>query len=219
MESALLISVIINVVIVGVGVYLSKYLARKADILATNENFEVLLKQVKKTTEATKEIEAKVSNSAWLVQQKWQIKKDFYMEVLEIFNVIDKAFKQFMRIELQFIDKTLSKEERLDLENVQDHALDIISESQEKIQSSVEIIGVLFLERSVMDAIHLFTEAENRRKARIIQRASEKYCKVSNALAGAEITSFQCFIKNQITNFNESFYLLKSSAKKDLSLD
>lgn len=70
--------------LVGVLVgYLSSYARKKAENLATKEDFDVLLNQVKKTTEETELIKQSLSSDAWLNQQRWQLKERFYLDLLE----------------------------------------------------------------------------------------------------------------------------------------
>ena len=44
----------------GVGAYLGSYLKKKGENLATHEDIEIVLDQVRKVTQTTKEIEAKI---------------------------------------------------------------------------------------------------------------------------------------------------------------
>ena len=54
--------------------YLGSYLKKKGENLATHEDIDKLLAQVTAVTQATKEIEAKISVDVWERQKKWEIK-------------------------------------------------------------------------------------------------------------------------------------------------
>jgi hypothetical protein len=66
-----------------VGSYLAGYLKKKAENLATHEDFEKLLAEQKTTIEATKVIEARISIDAWSQQQRWDVQKAALLESLK----------------------------------------------------------------------------------------------------------------------------------------
>ena len=71
MEVLILISsVLLNLTLVGMGIYFKQYLIKKADIKATNDNFDLLVEQLRETTRVSKLIEGKLGNRAWLHQQR-----------------------------------------------------------------------------------------------------------------------------------------------------
>ncbi len=59
-----------------VGSYVGSYFKRKGENLATKEDFNDLKEQTRQLTQATKEIEAKISDAVWDRQRKWEIKKE-----------------------------------------------------------------------------------------------------------------------------------------------
>ncbi len=74
------------------------YAKRKGENLATKEDFDQLLAQVKRTTEETEKIKAEVSRISWVDQQRWSLKRELYMELLDslyaekeaIFKLLDE---------------------------------------------------------------------------------------------------------------------------------
>lgn len=65
-----------------VGAYLGSYVKRKGQDRATQENFDALRAQLRKTTEDTEEIKTRLSGQTWLNQQQWSIREQRYSELL-----------------------------------------------------------------------------------------------------------------------------------------
>ena len=65
-----------------VGSYFAGYLKKKGENLATHEDIDKLVAQVAAVTQATKEIEAKISNDVWERQRKWDVKREALFEAM-----------------------------------------------------------------------------------------------------------------------------------------
>src|SRR6266404_3989380 len=63
-----------------IGSYLASYLKKKGENLATREDLDKLVEQVRAVTTATKEIEAKISTDVWDRQKRWEMKRDLLFE-------------------------------------------------------------------------------------------------------------------------------------------
>ena len=76
------------------GSYFGAYAKRKAENLATKEDFDALLVQVKKTTEETEKIKDDISRVSWVDQQRWSLKRELYMELLDcLYSEKDAIFR------------------------------------------------------------------------------------------------------------------------------
>lgn len=64
------------------GAYVGSYIKRKAEDRATQENFDNLREQLRKTTQDTEEIKITLSRKSWLTQQQWAIREQHYMSLL-----------------------------------------------------------------------------------------------------------------------------------------
>lgn len=62
------------------GAYLGAYLKKKAENLATHEDIDKLVDQMRAVTAATKEIESKVEGKVWDRQRRWELKRDVIFE-------------------------------------------------------------------------------------------------------------------------------------------
>ena len=69
----------------GCGAYFGAYLKKKGENLATHEDLAALVEQMKAVTNATKEIEAKISTDMWHRQNRWEMRKDAILEALRDF--------------------------------------------------------------------------------------------------------------------------------------
>jgi hypothetical protein len=67
---------VFTVLCAGIGAYIGAYLKKSGENLATHDDFERVLAELKLQTQATKEIEAKISDDVWDRQKKWEIKKE-----------------------------------------------------------------------------------------------------------------------------------------------
>jgi hypothetical protein len=81
MENALLVVLLLlNAGVVGVGIYLSAYLKKKAQNLATREEFEELQRQTETLTRTTAKIEAEIKGDLWDRQKRWELRRDVTLE-------------------------------------------------------------------------------------------------------------------------------------------
>lgn len=71
---------VVTILSAGIGAYIGAYLKKKGENLATHEDLENLVVELKATTEATKSIEARISNDLWVSQKGWELKRDILMQ-------------------------------------------------------------------------------------------------------------------------------------------
>jgi hypothetical protein len=72
----------------GAGAYLGSYLKKKGENLATHEDIDKLVHQMTAVTQATKSIEATISNEVWERQRKWDVKREALFDVAKLFGKI-----------------------------------------------------------------------------------------------------------------------------------
>src|SRR5258708_12726797 len=63
----------VTFLISGGGAFFGAYLKEKAKRVATHEDIENVLKEVRETTKAAKEIEAQISEKVWDRQKRWEV--------------------------------------------------------------------------------------------------------------------------------------------------
>ena len=88
--------------------YFSAYSTKKGENLATHEDIDKLLDQVKAVTEATKKIEAEISGGLWDKQKRWEMKREVLFEATRKISEIDDAISTLSVILRE--DRTKQKE-------------------------------------------------------------------------------------------------------------
>jgi hypothetical protein len=73
------------------GSYLGGYLRKKGENLATHEDIDRLVDQVRAVTTATKEIEAKISSDVWDRQKRWELKRELLLKAAKAMAEADEA--------------------------------------------------------------------------------------------------------------------------------
>ena len=80
------------------GAYFGAYLRQKGENLATHEDINKLVDQVRAVTQATKEIESKISNDVWDRQKRWEIKRDAVFEMVREMGSLEVALGDFISV-------------------------------------------------------------------------------------------------------------------------
>jgi len=83
METALIVVAwVLSVLLaVFVGGFLKSYMSKKGENLATHEDINKLVDQVRAVTITAKEIEAKISSDVWDRQKRWELRRDILFEI------------------------------------------------------------------------------------------------------------------------------------------
>jgi len=71
--------------------YLAGYMKKKGENLATKEDLDDLVKQVSAVTQATKAIEAKITDQVRSRQRHWEMKRDSLFAALQALGRVDDA--------------------------------------------------------------------------------------------------------------------------------
>ncbi len=71
--------------------YFTGYATKKGENLATHEDIDKLVDQVKAVTEATKKIEVEISSGVWDKQKRWEMKREVFFEAARKISEIDDA--------------------------------------------------------------------------------------------------------------------------------
>ena len=71
--------------------FIPAYLNKKGENLATHEDLNKLVEQMKAVTEATKEIEANISDKVWNKQRHWEMKREGVLTVMQALGKADEA--------------------------------------------------------------------------------------------------------------------------------
>ena len=194
-----------------IAAYLFTYIKKKASDLATKENLEDLKLQLHETTTVVKSTEQHIMSDVWVAQKRWEIKKEFYSNVLEIFETILEALK--------FIENSLKPSESdrpQSLKTLVSEKEKMIKSSNAKLENEVKTIGTLFLDKEVLSAIDRYLKAEERRRARIDLELLDPDC--TDPSVGEEYYSPSSYICHQLNECIEAHKLLVEYAREDLQV-
>jgi len=79
------------IVALFIGGFLKSYLSKKGENLATHEDINRLVEQVRAVTQTTKEIESKISGELWDRQKRWELRRDLLLDLLRRTTVMSNA--------------------------------------------------------------------------------------------------------------------------------
>jgi hypothetical protein len=92
METTLVIVVsLLNLALVGGGIYLGAYLKKKAQNLATREEFNELEIQTAALTRTTARIEADINGELWDKQKRWELKREILFDAAKRLARLENA--------------------------------------------------------------------------------------------------------------------------------
>jgi hypothetical protein len=92
MQTALVVVLWLLTLLLGAFLgYLASYMKKKGENLATHEDIDKLVDQMKAVTQATKEIEAKISGEVWDKQKQWEMKREVVFEAIKRLAQADEA--------------------------------------------------------------------------------------------------------------------------------
>lgn len=74
---------VLTTLVAGAAAYLGAYWREKGKNLATHQDIDKLVDQVAAVTQATKEIEAKISSEMWDRQKRWELKTQAVFEAMK----------------------------------------------------------------------------------------------------------------------------------------
>ena len=134
-----------------VGAYLKGYMQKKGENLATHEDIEKLVDQVKAVTQATKEIETKISGELWNQQRRWELKREVLFEATRRVMAVFEALKTLDNMLQTEVEKPEHKEAlswrqgKIDANKKYFEAIAALGESS--------LLAALTCEKPVVDAI------------------------------------------------------------------
>ncbi len=106
---------ILAVIAPFVGAFFGAYFKKKAENLATKEDFESLLVQLKKTTAETEGIKVELAKGTWLHQRRWNLKEKYYSRLLEaLYNLklsLSARLDHYMNPGSEYRDSEMSEGE------------------------------------------------------------------------------------------------------------
>ncbi len=72
----------------GLGSFISSYFKMRGKNFATKADFDQVLEQLTKTTEAAEQIKTSIAHENWKAREQWVFKRQIYKELLEALSLI-----------------------------------------------------------------------------------------------------------------------------------
>jgi hypothetical protein len=85
----------LTILAAGLGSFLGAYLRKKGENLATHEDIDKLVYQVRAVTTATKQIEARISSDLWDRQKRWELKKEVLLLAVKRLAEVNEALQSY----------------------------------------------------------------------------------------------------------------------------
>lgn len=82
-QDLLLLSIVLIGVVTLAAAYFGTYFQSKGGYRALREELDTLTKQVSATTRAAEEIKARIGQSTWVEQRRWELKRELYTDLLK----------------------------------------------------------------------------------------------------------------------------------------
>lgn len=209
---------ILQLTFMGLGLYFKQYLIKKADIKATNENFNSLKQQLNETTNLTKSIEHRIGNNAWLEQQRWTIRKEFYTEAVPLIIDISDGIDRITNNYIKSFSAKLSEKKQAEIDELMRKTEEFVNEKDNRLKYIVNQVGILFLDDSVIDSLNVYLNAEENRIAPLQQAIYHSKSKEEEMAIQAEIHSYDMHITTQQDRCKEAKVKLIEAAKLDLKI-
>jgi hypothetical protein len=81
-----------------IGGYLKGYMKKKGENLATHEDIDNLVDQIRAVTQTQKDIEAKISGELWDRQKRWELKRDILIEAVRALAEVDDSLLSYSTV-------------------------------------------------------------------------------------------------------------------------
>jgi hypothetical protein len=124
----------------GFGGYFGSYLKKKGENLATHEDLDRLVKQMEATTNATKAIEARISNEVWNRQRQWELKRDALLEGGRALADLNTAL---MKLNAVYSAKSSSKQMGSAFATQEEVAIDAFNKASYSFQRAQLVVSVV----------------------------------------------------------------------------
>ncbi len=142
-----IIFVIASFLMAGGGAWAGSYLREKGKNYASKEDIKTL-------TRLTEEIRSEVSGKMWLDQKRWDLKREYYWQLLGQFHLLQATFRDIHKA----IPENISKHTVEQVKEVVDTMVANMKHVTEATDEVNRLIGIgrILLPQSVIDALNQF---------------------------------------------------------------
>ena len=141
METAFIIVLsLLNLALVGAGIYLTAYLKKKAQNLATREEFAELQKQTAELTRTTAQIETDIKGDLWDRQKQWELKRDVMFEAAKTASAVKDRLAEMHAICMT--DKEATKKGKPTRPDKQAEAYAAFNKAADKLGEAFMLVAI-----------------------------------------------------------------------------
>lgn len=85
-------------IVAALGAFLGAYLKTKGQNVATREDLALIVEQLRLTTRATEEIKAQIGGTLWVEQERWNLRREVYVRLLENLTRCEDALRMYAEL-------------------------------------------------------------------------------------------------------------------------
>jgi hypothetical protein len=85
----------------GVAAYAGAYFKKRGEDKAITDGFAEVLRQTRETTEATKAIEAKITDKMWDRQKRWELRQDLLFEATREITKVRRSLLDLWQLQVE----------------------------------------------------------------------------------------------------------------------
>lgn len=145
--------ILLGLIIIGwlIKSYIPSYLNKKAENFATKEDFRELLEMEKVTTKEIELIRGKISTEVWVDQRRWDLKRELYSKLLEVFHELRKTTANVATTYLPNQDKEFIERNREFYDKQKRKQLELVEEAGRLVA-----VSALVIDKEAINAVDQF---------------------------------------------------------------
>jgi hypothetical protein len=161
------------------GSYLPAYFKKKGENLATHEDIQMLVEQIKATTEATKAIEARIDDQVWNKQRQWEIKRDALFEGCRAIANFDAAISRLNATFSAEVKETDEDGYKRSILGFQNDALRALTDALYSFERTQLLISIVSGEEEVRKALGTLDSLLKKTSAFIVNGDRSSYASLA----------------------------------------
>jgi len=134
--------------------FLSAYMGEKGKRLATREDVDAVLRELRLVTTETEAIKAQISGDLWLRQAHWNQKRDLYAKLFESTDQLWEFYQSHLRLMGHGTDMVFEDAGKIEAVNEE------ISVASTKLVG-LATLSIIFLNQEAQDALQQYEQESN----------------------------------------------------------
>lgn len=157
--------IVIKVIDLFVKSWISTYLKKKAENFATKEDFKEILELERITTREIESIKRQIATGAWIDQRRWDLKRELYSKLLEVFHELRKTTANVATTYSLAQDKDFIERNKEFYDGQKKKQLELLDEA-----GRLTAVAALIVDEEAINAVEAF-----RQEASVLDVKSDPY--------------------------------------------